>query len=62
MFRKYWLAGFLVFAGLLILAVVFNRERMLFSDASLYLFNMVKDQQFVIFHDRFIAIGSQVLP
>jgi hypothetical protein len=54
--------GFIAFAGLALLSLAFYKERMIFSDASFYLFTMVKDNGFAIFHNRFIAVIPQLLP
>ncbi len=48
--------------GTLLLSICYFKERVIFSDASFYLFILVKETHFAIFHFRFVAILTQILP
>ena len=60
--KRLYFFGLIGFVGLLCLATVFYQERIIFSDAAFYLFNIVKDGQFAIFHSRFIAVLTEIFP
>jgi hypothetical protein len=60
MLRKIFLTGIGFFAVLFIYAVLFYKERVLFSDASYYLFSIIKDRSFFIQHQRFGVAFSEV--
>jgi hypothetical protein len=60
--KKLYYGGAVSFLGLLVLSVVFYKERTMFSDMAFYLFNIVKDETFAFFHGRFIAAFTEVFP
>lgn len=62
MYKKLYYTGFLAYACLLVLAVVFYKERTILLDNSLFLFEMLKDNSFSIQRNRFIVIFPQLLP
>lgn len=52
-----------IFIGILIvMSLVFYKERTIFSDAAFYIFSMAEQAKPAIFHNRFMAIFSQLLP
>ena len=60
--RKYEIIGHLVFLLLGIMAIVFAKERVFFSDSAYQVYTMVKDQTFSISVDRYSMYLSQLLP
>ncbi len=62
MIKKAYFSGFLVFGILLVLSLVFYKERMILPDDAFYLFDMCKKSGFVIAHFRFISIVTEWLP
>lgn len=55
-------AGFITFLVLAVLSLVYYQERMIFTDGAYYLFQLVKENKFVVFHHRFVALLTQMLP
>ncbi|MBS1775564.1 MAG: hypothetical protein JSS64_04710 [Bacteroidetes bacterium] len=62
MTKKAYYLGFVAFAALLAMSIVYYKERTIFSDMAFYLFNIVKDGNFVFFHGRFIAAITEIFP
>lgn len=62
MYKKLYYTGFLAYACLLALAVVFYKERTILLDNSLLLFEMLKDGDFSIGRNRIIGIFPQLFP
>lgn len=62
MLKKLYYTGFLVYAGLLALSVVFYKERTILLDNSLFLFDMLREDGFCIQRNRFIVVLPQLLP
>ena len=60
--KKSYYLGLVGYLALLVLAAVYYKERIVFSDAAFYLFNIVKDGDFAIFHSRFIAVITECFP
>ncbi|RYD55073.1 MAG: hypothetical protein EOP56_17025 [Sphingobacteriales bacterium] len=54
--------GFLVYLLLLVMAVLFYKERIVLLDDSLYTFNILLKGNFSIEHYRFIAVFTEVFP
>lgn len=48
--------------GLLLLSILFYRERAFFLDAGFMLFNLVNEEAIQVYHYRFITVVVQVLP
>jgi hypothetical protein len=61
-FRRAYLAGLLVFGVMLVLSLVYFRERTVLLDASYALFHMLRDQTFSIEFHRFPDAIVQALP
>ena len=60
--KKLYKAGFWGYAILLVLAIIFYKERTVMLDTSFFLFYMVKDADFCIQNDRFIAAFPELIP
>ncbi|MBS1783092.1 MAG: hypothetical protein JSS78_08495 [Bacteroidetes bacterium] len=60
--RKAYYFGFLAFAALLAMSIVYYKERTMFSDMAFYLFQIVKNGNFIFFHGRFIAAFTEIFP
>ncbi len=54
--------GYLGYLLLFILALVFYKERSFFLDSAFYLFEMVRANDFAIFHYRYVAIFAEIFP
>lgn len=54
--------GFLVFISLLILSILFYKERILFLDPAFQLSYMIRDGGFAIQVNRFVAIVTKIFP
>lgn len=61
-YKQLFRVGILVYIILLVYSILFFKERIILLDNSLYLFNMVEYDNFVIHHNRFITIFTQLLP
>ncbi len=62
MTKRLYKAGFWGFAIMMVLAIVLYKERTILLDTSFFLFYMVKDSDFCIQNDRFIAAFPELLP
>jgi hypothetical protein len=60
--KKLYKWGFVVYLGLLILSVIYYKERIINLDAALYLFNIARTGTFSIEHFRYIAVVTEVFP
>lgn len=49
-------------AALIYLSIVYAKERVIFSDTAVYMFDLVRTRHFVVPTNRFISILSQLLP
>jgi len=58
-FRK---AGYLTWGCLLLLSVIFWKERAFFMDAGFQLFNLINEGHIQIYHYRFVTAVPQILP
>jgi len=58
-FRK---LGYAVWATMLLLSLVFYKERAFFMDAGFQLFNLINEEAIQIYHYRFVTALPQVLP
>lgn len=61
-FRAIYRFGFLVYLLLLVMAILFYKERMVFLDEAFYTFNILVKDNFSIEHNRFIAVFTEVFP
>ena len=55
-------AGHFTWACLLLLSILFWKERAFFMDAGFQLFNLVNEGQIQVYHFRFVTIVPQLLP
>lgn len=62
MFKSLYKIGFIAYAGLLVLAILFYFERTVFVDISYLLFNILKDDSLAIQVYRFGAAFTQIFP
>ena len=62
MYKRLYLTGFAAYAVMLVLSVVFYKERIVLNDCAYNLFYIVKDRAFDIQHFRFGNVVNQVLP
>lgn len=61
--HKVWvLLGHLLFLSLLVLSIVYYRERMLAMDTAYYSFRMIIEDGFYTGHERYISYFPQLLP
>lgn len=60
--RSLQLLGHLFFLILIILSIVFYKERILHFDSAYYTFNLLFSEDFFIAHDRTVSYASQLLP
>jgi len=56
------ISGLTINAMLLLMSIVFAKERMLFLDSGIYLFEIVNQEQFYVPYRRFANIFNQFLP
>lgn len=61
-YRKIFYFGLIVYAVLLIFSIVFYKERATFTDASYFLYSIVKNSSVTIQNYRFIAVVPQIFP
>ncbi|MBI1227971.1 MAG: hypothetical protein GC192_22255 [Bacteroidetes bacterium] len=54
--------GYSTWALLLLLSLIFYRERAFFMDAGFQLFNLINEQKIQIYHYRFVTAVPQVMP
>jgi hypothetical protein len=62
MYRRLYFVGIAAYIVMLVLSVLFYKERTIFLDAAFNLFNIIKDNGFCIQHYRFGDVFSQLLP
>lgn len=62
MYKALFRIGLIAYLGLLILSVIFYKQRVVLLDDALFLFNLVKNNGFAIEHSRYIATLPQILP
>ncbi len=62
MYKRLYFFGFAAYVFMLILSILFYKERIIFLDAAFSLFNIVKDNGFCIQHYRFGDVCTQILP
>ncbi|MEI8280714.1 MAG: hypothetical protein WCG87_13230 [Bacteroidota bacterium] len=60
--KRLYHIGLLAYLVLLILSVIFYKERTIFTDIAFHLFCIVKDSSLAIQNFRFVAISTQFLP
>lgn len=60
--RFVFITGSIFLIILMFLSLMYCRERTIFSDAAFYLFSMAEQSSPAIFHNRYMAIFSQLLP
>jgi hypothetical protein len=60
-YKRLYYTGFAAYATMLVLSVVFYKERMVLPDTAFFLFNIVKDNWFCIQVYRFGDVFSQLL-
>jgi len=60
--NKLFVIGVLCYLFLLLLAGIYYKERIIFTDTSFYLYSIIKNKSFCIQHNRFGAICTQLLP
>lgn len=61
--RRFWIwAGHVYFGLMLLLSLVYYRERMLCFDTANYAFQLIVNQGFYTGHGRFLTYATQVLP
>lgn len=56
------MTGYLTWAVLLLLSVIFWKERTFFMDAGFQLFNLINEGQIQVYHYRFVTTAPQILP
>jgi hypothetical protein len=61
-YRSIYKLGFIAYALLLIMALLFYKERIIFMDTTLFTFNILRKGSFSIEHYRFIAVFTEMLP
>jgi|GEM_PF-840120 len=61
-FPNFQFLGYATWAALLLLSLVFYRERAFFMDAGFQLFNLINEQKIQIYHYRFVTAMPQVVP
>lgn len=62
MYRQLYRYGFIVYAIMLAMAVVFYKERTILLDTAYHLFYILKDGAFTIQNNRYGAIVTQIVP
>ena len=62
MYRRLYISGVVAYVCMLVLSILFYKERTIFLDAAFNVFNIIKDQGFCIQHYRFGDVFSQLLP
>ena len=60
--KKLYKVGLLIFSVLILLSVLFYKERTVFLDNAYFLFQMTKNADFCIQRNRFISVLPQILP
>ncbi|RYZ51919.1 MAG: hypothetical protein EOP49_10685 [Sphingobacteriales bacterium] len=58
--RKAFYIGIAGYLAVIVLAVIFYKERIIFSDGAFYLFTMVSTDAPAVFHNRFIGLLPQL--
>ncbi len=61
-FPNFQFLGYSTWAILLVLSLVFYRERAFFMDAGFQLFNLINEQKIQVYHYRFVTALPQVVP
>lgn len=56
------ITGHIFFGALIVLSLIFSRERILFADCAFHLYQFINEKWFQIFNLRFIAVLSQLAP
>ncbi len=61
-YKRAYNAGLAAYLVMLVLSVVFYKERIIFCDASFYLFQLITKNWFTVQHMRFGMVFTQILP
>ncbi len=62
MYKSIYKGGFIAYLALIILAVVFYKERIIYADSAFHLFFLIKNGSFEIQAARFGTLLTQILP
>jgi hypothetical protein len=62
MYKNVFRAGIVAYLLLLLMAMLFYKERIIFMDTTLFTFNMLRKDSFSLEHYRFIAVFTELLP
>ena len=54
--------GYAVWLVMLVMAIIFYKERAFFLDAGFQLFNMINEERIQVYHYRFVTVLPQILP
>ena len=62
MYKRFYQAGFTGYLSLLILSIIFYKERTVFADIAYHLFEILRTGRFAIQNHRFGAVATQIFP